>query len=202
MSDSDHILRDGARRWRDELTDFVDEFRSSIPDRSQLTPLQHEHRRVTGGLLLQFFEFLEKSADAERFPRLEDHPLEDRLFLYISDVAGYWAAEELMDTDTPQAFRILKEEWRAFLEQPDTDEDEKFIHHYQFWSVWHTNIPDTWEGPELDPDWEHWVHEEGFALADRAGRGAQHLWRWDGEEFEIVEQELTSWNSSPPAGKS
>lgn len=195
MTEHDDPLRKSSRRWRDELVQFVDRIRPSIPAREQLSALQNEQRRVTGGLLLQFFEFLEQSATPDRFPRLEEHPLEERLFLLITDEAGWWAAEELMDTDTPQALRLLKQQWRAFLEDPDTDDDEEFVHHYQFWSVWHRDIPDGWETPDLEEGWDYWVHEEGFALADRRGRGAKHLWRWDDDEFELVEEQLNSWSS-------
>lgn len=194
---SETPLREEARQWRRQLIDFVERIRSPLPERAQLSPLQHEQRRVTGGVLLQFFEFIQDSANNEMYPQLADHPLEQRLFLMISDEAGMHAADELMDTDTPQAFCLLKEEWRAFLESPDTDDDEAFTHHYQFWSVWHQNIPQEWDTPQLDDnsDDDYWVHEEGFALADRAGRGAQHLWRWDGENFDLVDEELSSWSS-------
>ncbi len=196
MAENDDTpLREEASRWREQLVEFVDQIRSPLPERAQLSPLQQEHRKITGGLLVQFFEFLQETVDEELYPQLEDHPLEERLFLMISDEAGMHAADELMDTDSEQAFCILKQEWRAFLESPNTDDDEAFVHHYQFWSVWHQNIPAEWDMPALDPEYDWWVHEEGFALADRAGRGAQHLWRWDGDEFELFEEELSSWSS-------
>ena len=189
------ILRDGSRQWREELTRFVDHIRSPLPSREQLTPLQDWQRRITGGVLIQFFEFLEESADEDLFPKLADHPLEERLFLFISDRAGLVAASELMDTESEQAFCLLKEEWRAFLESADTDDDDDFVHHYQFWSVWHTEVPENWEVPPLEEGFAYWIHEEGFALADGAGRGAQHLWRWDGEKMELVDEMMTSWSS-------
>lgn len=193
--DPETPLRDDAWEWRNQLVEFVDRIRSPLPERSQLSPLQHEHRRVTGGLLVQFFEFLEGSADEQLYSQLEDHPLEERLFLMISDVAGMHAADDMMETNTTQAFCILKQEWRAFLEAPETDDDEAFEHHYQFWSVWHQNVPDDWDTPDLEEGFDYWVHEEGFALADRAGRGAQHLWRWDGDDFDLIDEELSSWSS-------
>ena len=195
MSEHDSPLREDAQKWRHQLEEFVDRIRSPRTDRDQLSPLQHQQRRVTGGLLVQFFEFLEQSADDELYPQLDDHPLAERLFLFISDDAGLHAADELMDTDTDQALCLKKEEWRAFLEAPQTEDDEAFVHHYQFWSVWHQNVPEDWDTPDLEQGFDHWVHEEGFALADRAGRGAKHLWRWDGEDFDLVDEELSSWTS-------
>ena len=197
MSDSESPLRDDAQNWRRQLVDFLDDVRTPLPDRNQLSPLQHEHRKVTGGLLLQFMEFLETTVDDNRYPQLDDHPLPERLFVVVSDEAGLHAADELMDTDTDQVCALRKEEWRAFLENPETDDDEAFVHHYQFWSVWHQNIPDDWESPDLESGYDYWVHEEGFALADRIGRGAQHLWRYDGDELDLIDEELNSWSSNP-----
>lgn len=192
---TDSTLRQGSRRWRREVTDFVDAIRSSPPTDQPLSPLQDWQRRITGGVLIQFLEFLEESKAEEAYPQLADHPLAKRLFLFISDGAGLQAAQDLIDGTSEQAFCLLKEEWRAFLEDPDTDDDEAFVHHYQFWSVWHQNVEPTWDLPALDPNAAYWVHEEGFALADGAGRGAQHLWRWSGDELELVEETLTSWTS-------
>ncbi len=193
MTDSN--LRTGSRRWRHELVKFVETRRTSNPNEQPLSPLQDWHRRVTGGVLIQFFEFLEKKEAEKAYPQLEDHPLAKRLFLLISDAAGLQAAQDLVDATSDQVYCLLKEEWRAFLEDPDTDDDESFVHHYQFWSVWHQNVEPSWDIPELDPDIAYWVHEEGFALADGAGRGAQHLWRWDGTNLELVEETMTCWTS-------
>lgn len=192
---SESILREGSHQWRRELTEFVDGIRRPITELDDLSPLQDWQRRITGGVLIQFFEFLEESADEELFPQLADHPLAERLFLCISDEAGLHAARELVDEKSEQVFCLLKEEWRAFLEAPDTADDEAFVHHYQFWSVWHQNVPETWDVPDLDPGFAYWIHEEGFALADQAGRGAQHLWQWDGEKMELADEMMTSWSS-------
>ena len=193
MTDSN--LRAGSRQWRGELVGFVEQWRDSNPIDQPLSPLQDWQRRITGGVLIQFFEFLEEKKAEIAYPQLEDHPLPERLCLLISDAAGLQAAQDLVDTTSDQVFCLLKEEWRAFLEAPDTDDDESFVHHYQFWSVWHQNVEPSWDVPTLDPELAYWVHEEGFALADGAGRGAQHLWRWNGTDLELVEETMTSWAS-------
>lgn len=189
------ILREGSLTWRKELVDFVEKLRETLPQQDELTPLQDWQRRITGGVVVQFFSFLEKTASEELYPQLADHPLPERLFLLVTDEAGLLAAQELMDLDSVQAYAVLKEEWRAFLEAPNTDPDEAYVHHYQFWSVWHQNIPDNWDVEPLEEGYDYWLHEEGFALADGAGRGAQHLWKWNGEKMELAEETMTSWTS-------
>ena len=192
---STSILRPDALKWRQQLVSFLEKFHGHPTDIEDLDAIQDWQRRITGGVLIQFFEFLENSVDEELYPQIADHPLHERLFVFVSDRGGMLAAEELMDTDSEQAICLSKEAWRAFLENPSTDPDEAFVHHYEFWSVWHQKIPDGWDLEELDPGDNYWLHEEGFALADGAGRGAQHLWRWDGQKMHLVDEMMTSWSS-------
>ncbi len=188
-------LRDDVVTWRDSLLRFLEPRAVPAGDPSDLDARQHWQRRITGGVLVQFFELLEHSRHEEHFPALKSQPLPERLFLFITDVPGLIAGRELMNTDTDQALIVLKDHWRAFLETPGEDPDEDFRRHYEFWSVWHQELPQTWEITAPDPNGEYWVHEEGFALADGAGRGAQHLWRWDGQTMVMEEETMTSWAS-------
>ncbi len=188
------LLTPAAQDWRQSLVDFVDQRARSIPQRDQLSPLQQEQRRVTGGVLLQFTHLLQTHI-TDRYPDLTPQDLQQRLFLCITDEAGFHAAEDVLETDTEQVLRILKEDWRAFLEAPHTLDDSEFRHHYECWSVWHQNLSEKWDMPPRDGDTIYWVHEEGYALADGIGRGAQHLWGWDGQEFKLIEQRLTSWDT-------
>lgn len=195
-------MNSDASEWRDRLRDFALEHRGDleIPDGHDLEGLKNWQRRVTGGVLLQFLDFVQSGKVYEHFDTaLDDRPLHERLFLFITDLPGAVAAGELIQSDSEQALWILKEEWSAWLSDPATDDDETYDRHYEFWSVWHQNLQADWDVEDLDGV-DYWVHEEGFALADRAGRGAQHLWTWDGEEMEKVEEAITSWSSLPTGG--
>jgi len=192
---SESILFPEAARWRKSALEFQASWNAAAPaPAQQITPLYEWQRRITGGLIVQFFEFLQKGDPEALYPILEKYPLHRRVFLLVTDEPGMSAAKELMDLESFQALAMLKDEWRAFLEATDTDEDETYEHHYQCWSVWHQSLPTTWELP-TDLEGEFWVHEEGFALADQAGRGAQHLWVWDGEEMKLARETMTSWVS-------
>ena len=182
--------------WLDEVRDFALEERGAlaIPNGHQLSPLLGWQRKVTGGVLLQFLEFIQSDAPYEHFDELDDYPIHERVFLFITDLPGAVAGDEIVQSDSDRVFTILKDEWRAWLSDPERDDDEQFERHYEFWSVWHQDLHSEWQLEELEGA-EYWVHEEGFALADGAGRGAQHLWVWDGEEMEKVEEEMTSWVS-------
>lgn len=191
----DSPLTKEALAWRQELLSYLAPLQGPLPTKEDLNPLQDWQRRISGGVLLQFFDLLQKSAPEDLFPQLADLPLEQRVFLFITDESGYLAAQELMDLESTQAICVLKDHWRTFLEDFETNDDDEFIHHYQFWSVWHQEIPENWEVSPLTEGGEYWIHEEGFAVADGAGRGAQHLWRWTGTDLVLSEELMSSWTS-------
>lgn len=182
--------------WLARLRDFASRERGDlkIPDGHMLSSQLNWRRKVTGGVLLQFLEFIQTEAPYEHFDNLEDLPLHERVMVFVTDLPGAVAGYEIIQPDSDRALTLLKDEWRAYLADPANDEDAEYERHYEFWSVWHQNIHSEWELDELE-DGEYWVHEEGFALADQAGRGAQHLWAWDGNEMHKVQESLTSWVS-------
>lgn len=177
----------------------------TLPNGHELDDLDNFKRRVSGGVLLQFLDFLQLGDALEIFgPALEKFPLHERAFLFITDLPGAVAGQELMQSDSTHAFCILRDEWRAWLMDPEHDQDAGFLEHFEFWSMWHQDLHAEWEyesdlkfaelqkgGAQL------WVHEEGFALAPNAGRGAQHLWRWNGQQMEKVHEAISSWTSIP-----
>lgn len=193
--------------WLGQVREFALNRREGIdiPDGHELGPLENFKRRATGGVLLQFLDFLQTGQALEIFDSaLEKFPLHARSFLFITDLPGAVAAGELMQADSEHAFCILREEWRAWLADEAREQDAAFLEHFEFWSVWHQEIHPEWEFDsgldfeELTQDGaEFWVHEEGFALAPNAGRGAQHLWLWDGAEMKKVQEAITSWTSIP-----
>ena len=182
--------------WLEDLREFSQEERGDlkIPDGHMLSSQLNWRRKVTGGVLLQFLDFIQTDAAYEHFNSLEERPLHERALVFATDLPGAVAGYEIIQPDSELALTILKDEWRAFLADPSNDDDGDYEKHYEFWSVWHQNIHSEWELDELD-EGEYWIHEEGFALADQAGRGAQHLWVWDGDEMHKVQEALTSWVS-------
>lgn len=192
-------MKQEAIDWLGELREFAHDRRGEleIPDGHNLGPRENWRRRVTGGVLLQFLDFVQSGEIYEHFGEaLDELPLDERAFLFITDLPGAVAAEELIQTDSDHVLYVLKEEWRAWLTDPEADHDDEYEKHYEFWSVWHQDLDSEWELDELE-DEQWWVHEEGFALADGAGRGAQHLWKWDGADMEKVEEAITAWSSFP-----
>ena len=164
-----------------------------MPDGHMLDPLRSWQRRITGGLLVQFFEFATAQATSERYPVLGQDPLSERVFVCVTDMAGAVAFHELVDAGSERAICVFESEWRAFLEQGEPDDE--FECHYEFWSVWHRQVDPRWELEPAAPGHQLWVHEEGMALALGIGRGAQNVWSWDGQQMTLITQGISSWSS-------
>jgi len=184
------------KAWRDALADFVANHceRDPLLDGHMLAPLHDWQRRITGGSLISFLDYATSEEAFERYKVLQKDPITERIFLCITDVPGAVAFNEIVDKHSEKAIWLYKDEWRAFLDREGVDTDESFACHYEFWSVWHRSIDPRWELPEGTYQ-QLWVHEEGFVLADEAGRGSQNVWNWDGRAMTLVQQDVTMWVS-------
>ena len=185
------------RAWRAHLQAFIDAHRDPtlLPDGHMLDGLHDWQRRITGGALLQFLEWAASDEAHARYEDLGKNPITERVFVCITDLSGAVAYREIIDATHDRAIRVDRAEWAAFLEDATQDHDDHFEAHWEFWSVWHRELDARWEieGIEaLDPA-TLWVHEEGFALLDGAGRGSRHLWRWDGATMHLIAQDVTKW---------
>lgn len=184
-----------ATIWRESLTSYLRHRRSARaawPTPDQLDARQTWQRRVSGGAMLQLLDYIVSPAAMARFPVLHDQPLDARVFIFTTDLSGAVAARELIAPESQHAIWLLREEWRAWLNDPLCDSDDTFAHHYECWSVWHQDIDPAWNASP-PPGAALWVHEEGWAIAENTGRGAQHLWAFDGAQPTLLKQDITSW---------
>lgn len=209
-------LPDDTRHWRDQLASFCEQFRTrrgrgddssdavdgdGLPETDSLDPLRDEQRRISGGVLIQFLNFLQGESAFDNFPALASNPVGERVFVCATDLPGVAAARDILEIDSDHVMVVTKGEWRAWLESPATDDDEAYDHHFLFWSVWHqrTDVDREIVTAVDEVPGQPWVHEEGFAVAERAGRGARHLWSWDNDEMTLIEEAISTWVSAPNA---
>lgn len=186
-------------QWYQALHDFIQAQgdgelgpKARVEDGHMLTPRKGWQRRIHGGTLLDFVRFASERAH-ELYPKLGQNPITERVFVFITDSPGLVAAHELIDQSSRRAIALHRDLWRAWLDDPAQDHDERFALHYECWSVFHRNVEPSWQQEHHVADTQLWVHEEGFALDDGLGRGSQHLWRWDNTQMKLIEQDLTRW---------
>ena len=119
----------------------------------------------------------------------------DPVIVFTSDLPGLVAAQEILGSEHELVTCLLEEE---FADAEVRAADPGYVRHVHVWSRFLL---------ELEPDFaavarsrhpirsgdRHWQHTEGTMWAPNAGRGVDHLWRWDGSEPELLAEALTHW---------
>jgi hypothetical protein len=119
----------------------------------------------------------------------------DPLIVFTSDIPGLVTAQEIVGADHERVVFLLEDEYRV---APLLAADTAYKQHVHVWSFFR---------PELEPGFaaeaqakypipdgcSYWQHSEGTMWAANAGRGGDHLWRWDGHEPGILEEAMSQW---------
>lgn len=188
---------DGAT-WVAELRRYAAACRAArpLPARDALSPAEERRCRIVGGALLAWLQehgprFLQERSAMARLLGVDPDPI----IVFTSDVPGAVAATEILGPEHERVVILLDEEYaggRARVADPG------YVRHVHVWSRFL---------PEPEPDFatrararhpipatcSYWQHAEGTMWAPNAGRGVDHLWRWDGREPELLEEALTHW---------
>jgi len=188
----------GVAEWADDLRRFATACRSMrpLPERGTFTPAQEWQCRIVGGALLTWLRehgprLLQERAVMATLLRVDPDPV----IVFTSDVPGLVAANEILGSDHERVVMLLDEE---FAEAEARAADHGFVRHVHVWSRFL---------PELERDFaavartkhplpatsSYWQHAEGTTWAPNAGRGGNHLWRWDGRQPELLEEAMTHW---------
>lgn len=184
--------------WASHFRQYEADRRKAIPlaRREKLTLIEESRCQIIGGSFLQWLQelgprFLEERAIMSKLLNVDTHPF----VVFTSDMPGLVAANELVGADSEQVGFLLKEEFDNFQLQIS---DPTYRWHIHVWSYFHTRIEDAMEAEArmkypLPNGCEYWVHSEGTMWAENAGRGGEHLWKWDGREATLLEEAISSW---------
>ncbi len=167
-----------------------------MPSRESLTSIQEQHCRIIGGTLLSWLkhhgpQFLKERFVLSKILRIDPEPF----IIFTSDIPGLVAAQEVIGQGATQIGFMLEEEYASSALLRTTPE---FRHHIHIWSFFRPVVEPVFETKArvkypLPKGCVYWQHNEGTMWADHAGRGAEHLWRWDGHELELLEEAFSHW---------
>jgi hypothetical protein len=193
-------MADGVGEWAAQLREHAAACRTTVPlpDRDTLTAAQEWHCRIVGGTILTWLRqvgprFLQERAVICTLQDIDRDPT----IVFTSDLPGLVAAREIVGPDHERVIYLLEDEFAA---APARVADPQYKWHVHFWSFFRS---------EIDPDFAaeararhpipegciYWQHSEGTMWAVNAGRGADHLWRWDGHKPELLEEAMSQWVS-------
>ncbi len=192
------MMLDSIGEWAARLREYAVECRTAVPlpDREALSNVQEWHCRILGGALLAWLrqhgpQFLEERAVMCQAMAIDRDPA----IVFTSDVPGLVAAREIVGPDHERVIYLLEDE---FANRPTPLADPEYIWHVHCWSFFLR---------EVDPDFEvaaqakhpipagcgYWQHSEGTLWARNAGQGGDHLWRWDGQKPELLEEAMSHY---------
>lgn len=177
--------------WVTSLRTYIADRRARhpLPGRADLSLAQEWQCRIVGGSLCTWLDrwgpgILEQRSVLHQAADVE----ENALVVFTSDVAGLVAAAEIIDAITAERVAyLLTREYEAWIGRHDDD----FRYHLHTWSEF--LVPPEKEllaqarGQfKLARGERFWQHSEGTLWAPQCGQGADHLWKWDGRQPELL----------------
>jgi hypothetical protein len=114
----------------------------------------------------------------------------DPFLIFTSNNPGLVVATEIFGKDNDQVAYLHDDEFKKFKDKhPDAD----YVWHINFWSYFDEPMkPDGHdqlaEGHPIPEGNVYWMHHDGILWGPLHGRGLEHLWKWDGEEPELIQE--------------
>jgi hypothetical protein len=175
--------------WHASLKLYSSELRTAQPlaERESLSLEEEEQCRIIGGALIGWLEnngpyMLEQRKELAEYA--ED---QEPLIVMLTTVPGLLAAEDIAGSDQDRLFFFTPEQWAGFSERhPD---DEMRFHVVNTSSVRPTDAEDELP-PGAPTTGELWLHEEATRISPQVMMGAHHLWHWDGDRAQLVQEAL------------
>ena len=138
-------------------------------------------------------EFLQQRGLLAKLLEVDREPF----IVFTADTPGLAAAQQILSSDHERVGVVLQDEFDAFLQQV---EDAKYRWHVHVWSYFRKVLEPAFEAEAeaqakypIPDGSSYWQHSEGTLWAINAGRGVDHLWRWDDQNPELLEEALTHW---------
>jgi hypothetical protein len=121
----------------------------------------------------------------------------DPWIVFTSNLPGLVAAREILGTNSKRIVYLSEDEFRQWLAHSP---DAAFRWHVHFWSLFLDDprpgfLAEATRRHPISPPCVYWQHAEGTMWGKLAGRGVDHLWKWDGKEPSLLEEALTQWVS-------
>ena len=115
--------------------------------------------------------------------------------MWTTDVPGLVAAAQILRPCQPDVVPLLEAEYTTSSIGPSDPESTWHIH---VWSFIRPALQPALAGRArsaypIPEGCNYWQHSEGTVWSRHTGRGAEHLWRWDGREAELLEEAFTHW---------
>ncbi len=170
--------------------------KTPVPPRESLSPLEEAQCQVLGGHLLRWLTdwgpaLLQQRAVFSKLQGWEPDPV----VCFHSVMPGLVAAREILPDD---AGRIVCGLPIDFESAPIRDDE--FVFHVEIHSLFSLVVPAE-VTPEVRSRYplaereDCFLHRDESVLGPVFARGANHLWKWNGQELILLEEAIETWVS-------
>ncbi len=190
--------REYRTTYEKAVRDHLTRRRQAVPivPRAALSPLAERQTRILGGDLIQWNNNIANSLLSERalLGKLENWH-KDPVIFFISTMPGLVASQEIIGDEHRPFVWGLPEDFDSFEER-----DEEFIVHVEYRSLFKepesdADVKELTKSHPLEPGESYFIHTVESVMGPLFARGGEHLWKWDGEKLELLEEAWRTWVS-------
>ncbi len=176
-------MEQNFNKWRQGLLDFSIDCRAAhpIPHRKSLSITQKKQSEIIAGSLVVQLEYL--------VPRLKEDMVH---IVFTSTSPGLMVAQRINRDMLLHVTSLYPAEYRQWLH---LHPDAHYQYHFHLWSHFITRLYIENTLYSLNNNEQYWLHTEGMMCGPKFGRGADHLWKWDGKTPALLKKNYAQWTS-------
>ncbi len=191
MSEPDHP-------WFLELKHYIAECRRQrpIPQREQLSAAQDVQCTYVGGSLFAWLErtgpqFLRERKARHKVMGITPNPG----IVFTSNTPGLVAAEDVLGLHQASYAYLFQDEFERWLAESPDEHLKWHVHVQSFFreDPAPAFLQQATKKYPLPAGSVYWQQSESTMWGKLAGKGVEHLWRWDQEKVELVAEAFLSW---------
>jgi hypothetical protein len=187
-------MKMNKQEWSTALKAFAQAQRQQnpIPNRDTLSDEEEWQCRIIGGEFISWYQQHLRDIVGQRQTLMIKKFDPEPLIVFTASIPGLVAAQEIMSQPSESLVSLL---YTEFDEWEKEHQVEEFIFHIQHWSYFRKIDQELLLRtqkvyPEVSPE-EYRIHITGDLWAEQCGVQSEHLWRWNGEEMELLEEDFS-----------
>lgn len=178
-------------RWTEELQQHVRARRQArpIPDRQTLTVEEEGQCRILGGEFLSWDRRGRAHVMSQRSVLRAAGFDPDPLYVITTSMPGLVALREIVPEPPPYLVYLLHEEFEPWEKTHPVDSFTFHVHHWSFFEPLDEELLGKAQAayPDVAPE-AFRSHQTGDLWSDQCGLMGQHLWHWDGQGLQLLEE--------------
>lgn len=179
------------QEWLTSLKSFIQEkYRCNpIPQRNTLSDEEEWHCRIIGGEFIGWYQHHLRGILEERMALRVRQFDPKPILVFTTTIPGLVAAQEIMRDPPENLVYLPHSEFEEWEQQNPVDEFTFHIHHWSYFRPIDRELltKACKLYPKVNAE-EFRIHTSGDLWGEMCGVGGDHLWRWNGQEMELIEE--------------